>query len=190
MNGHLHIAPVLQLPHGDISADDVSLTVNATHRVLAPHRPVVRKAVASDIFAIAGLRSSVFGWVVDLSFEKTVRPLTFQLNWMVQIEARQRQCQHRLTVTLEDNKHIKEPLWSTDASLWRDAAGKSSSIKLTPVSVFSRAHLNDEMQREIAITMRPRITTIVETLAIPAMERGQLAECMAERYGARKGAAA
>lgn len=146
--------------------------------------------MASDIFAIAGLRSSVFGWVVDLSFEKTVRPLTFQLNWVVQSEARQRQCQHRLTVTLEDNKHIKEPLWSTDASLWRDAAGKSSSIKLTPVSVFSRAHLNDEMQREIAITMRPRITTIVETLAIPAMERGQLAECMAERYGARKGAAA
>lgn len=190
MNGCLHVAPVLLLPCSDIAANDISLTVEATHRILAPHKPVVRKAQAVDVFAIAGLRSSVFGWVVDLSFEKAARPLTFQFNWSVRIEGRQRQCQHRLTVTLEEPKGVKDPLWSTDASLWNNVEGEAPKESCTPFSVFSTTQLIDKMKRDIVITTRPRITTIVETLVIPAMERGQMAEYMAARYAVATSAAA
>ncbi len=191
MNGALHIAPVLHLPDAEIPATDIALTVQASHRVLAPHRPVVRKAQSFDEFAIAGLRDSVFGWTVDLSFLTTSGPLAFQFNWTLIQDGQERKCQHDLTVTLMAAGAVKEPLWSLDVSLWDEVAvGRGVGGDRTPFSVFSQSQLMDDMQRDLSMTVRPKVTTITETLSVPAMERGDIAVMMGHRYAAAESAAA
>lgn len=185
MNGALHIVPVLRLPDAEIAAADIALTVQASHRVLAPHQPVVRKGQSFDEFAIAGLRDSVFGWTVDLSFLTTSGPLAFQFDWTLIQDGQERKCQHDLTVMLMAAGGVKEPFWSLDASFWDEAAGgRGVGGNRTPFSVFSQPHLMDDMERDLSMTVRPKVTTITETLSVPAMERGDIAVMMGHRYAA------
>lgn len=192
MKGSLHITPVLMLPPPGLWTESVELTVDATHRVLAPYRPLIRRTVGMDAFAIAGLNDSIFGWTVDLSFERDARPLAFQLNWTVTNAGVHRQCQHRLTLTLEKPRKLSAPLWSTDPTLWPDKGrgGYAEKMKLTPFSVFEADQLIDGMQRNLSITTRSHVTAIDETLSIPAIERADLTSQMADRYEVARSAAA
>ncbi len=186
MKGALHITPVLFLPEPGIWADSVELTVEASHRVLAPYRPFIRRAVAGDAYAIAGLNDSIFGWTVDLGFDRSDRPLTFQFNWTVMVDDHRRQCQHRLTLHLQNARTLAAPLWSTDATLWPD----DRAARLTPFSVFDPSQLTDDIQRDLTMTARPHVTTIQETLNVPAIERDELSSKMGERYDVTQKAAA
>ncbi len=192
MKGALHITPVLILPPPGLWTEGIELTVDATHRVLAPYRPLIRRTVGMDAYAIAGLSDSIFGWTVDLSFERDARPLTFQLNWTVKDAGVRRQCQHRLTISLEKPGRLAAPLWSTDPTLWPDdgRGGYASKMKLTPFSVFEADQLIDDMQRTLSITTCSHVTVIDETLSIPAIERTDLTSQMAERYEVARSAAA
>lgn len=183
MNGVLHLAPVLHLPNPDIDVKDISLKVETAHRIYAPHQPLVRKAQSFDEFAIAGLSDSVFGWTADLKHEASDRPLVFQLNWTLRAGDRHRQCQHRLTIKRSPASGMKVPLWSMDTSLWSEAATDSMWAGCrTPFSLFERSQLIDELQRDITMTVRARVTTIIEEISIPAMERDDVVNVMAERY--------